>query len=285
MKHKKGFTLVELLVVIAIITILAGIVAPKVQNWIARSKMARAVAEIRNMDLALTKMLSDSGKSNFAHFFKDIHDENRNVIGYGMAAIANIYRNYELLKFGVAQNFYAPIFYELLRRGKDAEVDLDGEVRKKLSSSYMDIGQDPWGEQYHFYVQPMSTFSNAGRAAWMYARAYRAPDLDNGISVPYKYDRDHREREQDRRRGNPVADDLYGYPAATDLPVYIWSIGADATWNQYPLDQFQGNWLADHIRVPTIQDLQNLSPDEALNYAGGDDINNWDNEAGWSSFY
>ena len=51
-------------------------------------------------------------------------------------------------------------------------------------------------------------------------------------------------------RGNPRADGRAGFPAPRDLPVYIWSYG------------------------------ENLTNDATGN--GGDDINNWDNNSGWT---
>jgi len=263
MKHKKGFTLVELLVVIAIITILAGIVAPKVQNWIARSKMARAVSEIRNMDLALTKMLADSGKSNFAQFFGQIEYGGRLLPG-----LAALYKMYN--------NSYSPVFYELLRRGKDAELALKFDARSKLSPSYMDLGFDPWGTQYQFYVQPLRAGVD------MYFRSYRPPNtplkdgslqLDAQGLPTYFYSNDdvngrRKDSEDALIRGNPPADNRLGFPAPTDLPVYIFSPGADmvddAFANQNPA-----------FNDKSSANLRN----------GGDDINNWDNAAGWTSFY
>ncbi|HRI89097.1 MAG TPA: prepilin-type N-terminal cleavage/methylation domain-containing protein, partial [Candidatus Hydrogenedentes bacterium] len=65
MKSKLGFTLVELLVVIAIIAILAGIVIPNVPKYINKARATRAQAEIKGIDLALTKMLTDVGRTDF----------------------------------------------------------------------------------------------------------------------------------------------------------------------------------------------------------------------------
>jgi|GEM_PF-4100929 len=53
MKGKNGFTVIELLVVIAIITILAAIIIVNVQNYIVKSKVARANTDAQNIYKAL----------------------------------------------------------------------------------------------------------------------------------------------------------------------------------------------------------------------------------------
>ena len=140
MMRKQGFTLVELLVVIAIISILASIVVPQVTDWISRGRMAAAVSEIRNADLALSKMLIDAERKNFGHFFNT-------QTGMNLGEACHF--------LGDAQKLYEIVFYELLRQGKNADFDLDGDgnpelvlhasVRKKLGTSYLDLGVDPWG--------------------------------------------------------------------------------------------------------------------------------------------
>jgi len=235
MMRKQGFTLVELLVVIAIISILASIVVPRVTDWISRGRMAAAVSEIRNADLALSKMLIDAERKSFGHFFE--------------GGIFEVDRQCAL--FGNAQKFYEIIFYELLRRGKNADFDLnplDGNdvpelrltssVKKKLGTSYLDLGVDPWGETaYQFYAGPI-------RTAGTRYRCYRGDD--------YYYNNVAKAAEDAVTRGNPSADDQAGYPAPRDLPVYIWCYG------------------------------ENLTNDQGFTGNGGDDINNWDNKTGWS---
>lgn len=252
MNRQRGFTLVELLVVIAIITILASIVVPKVTDAIAKARMARAVSEIRGAELAITKMLADTDKKGIDKFFNP-------------GVLATVV---EELAFQAADDIftiervYSDIFYELLRRGKEAQLtDIDprlvlvDNVRRKLGSSYMDMPMDPWGTYpYFFFAGPLK-----GNNVYRF-RAYREPG--------YVYNADARIDENAKMRGNPGADNLPQFPCPHDLPVYIFSYGQDEISNQRVVND----------QLVPIDDM-------TLNEIGGDDISNWDNSAGWSSLY
>ncbi len=250
MLNKKGFTLIELLVVIAIITILASIVVPRVTTYIARGKMAKAVSEIRNCDLALTKMLADADRTNFGHIVK----WNAPPINMSIPAAVDV---------------YTKVFYELLRRGKEADLGgtgmyIDPKVKQKLATSYMDLPADPWGAAYQFYIGPLTRWS------YIYPfRSYRDPytDLNGVLHDPYIYDTDAYNYEQATVRGNLHPDGGPGFPCAPDLPMYIFSVGADTINNQ---------WM-------NVHDPSN--PQDVVTFNGGDDINNWDTQSGWGGFY
>lgn len=280
MRHNKGFTLIELLVVIAIITILAATVAPRVSNWISRGRMARATAEIRNAELAITKMLADVDRKSVAQFFV----RNANAPSSVPLTFAASMQSAMMTQALNIYNIYSNMFYELLRRGKNAEVsdllpywDLDSKVRSKLGTSYMEIGNDPWGNKYIFYPGPLNSLGLVG------FRSYRINDASP--DQPYIYNL-QKEIEDGKLRGNPKKDFYYdnsgalvyvplqGYPAPRDLPVYIYSYGEDLTQGQY-ID-ILSQIVLNHI----------VSADGTYSYnGGGDDINNWDSSSGWSSLY
>lgn len=238
MMRNKGFTLIELLVVVAIISILAGIVVPRVQNWIEKARAARAVSEVRNADLALQKMLIDAERKHFGTFF-DV--DNSNV------SFSQHMENMALSNFEAAQIAYNEIFYELLRRGKEAKplgFTLREEVARKLGTSYIELSKDPWATHiYQFWAGPLRKFERANQF-YMF-RSYRGDDYVYNLAA----------RNATGVPGSPGFDNRPGYPAPLDLPVYIWSYGSN------------------------LEPEQNIPPNGGN---GGDDINNWDSDQGWS---
>ena len=56
---EKGFTLIELMIVVAIIGILAAIAIPQYQNYIAKSQVSRAVAELGSIKTAYEDCLNN----------------------------------------------------------------------------------------------------------------------------------------------------------------------------------------------------------------------------------
>ena len=59
MNAQKGFTLIELMIVVAIIGILAAIAIPQYQNYIAKSQVSRAVAELGAIKTAYEDCLNN----------------------------------------------------------------------------------------------------------------------------------------------------------------------------------------------------------------------------------
>ena len=193
-----------------------------------RGTMAKAVSEVRTGDLALTKMLEDAE----CKFLSQLFVNPKELDGPTLAE---------------SIEHQTKLCYELLRKGKNAELDLKPEVRQKLSNAYMDIDKDPWGNKYQFCFGPLKCRVNE-----VPFRSYRGEN--------YAYDRAALEELDKKLRNNPVPDadipPAPGYPAPRDLPVYIFSYGQNEKPEQLP---WNGN--------------------------GGDDINNWDAESGWSEFY
>mgnify|MGYP001595451603 FL=1 len=259
--RRGGFTLVELLVVIAIISILAAIVVPNVASYFGRAQVARALTDIRGADTALTAALTDAGKSSFTHFLTCEGRQHLNLLG-------QIISQDPLQGYIAAQAFYNTFFYEILRRGRNAEVRIttfscdsgsltgdfdviDPEVKSKLGSSYLDVQADPWGAPYRFWIPDKNSPTPEHRS-------YRGPG--------YVWDGTTRGEENSKIPGQPNADGMAGFPADKQKPVYIFSLGANELLDAY---------------LP-IQNLYSSTGQLDPAYAGGgDDINNWDSNRGW----
>ncbi len=60
MRRNSGFTLIELMIVVAIIAILAAIAIPMYQDYVAKSQLAAAFAEIRPGKTTVETVVQDS---------------------------------------------------------------------------------------------------------------------------------------------------------------------------------------------------------------------------------
>ena len=261
MKSKLGFTLVELLVVIAIIAILAGIVIPNVPKYINKARATRAQAEIKGIDLALTKMLTDVGRTDFKSGFFDTWPA-------------------ETFGFSVeADGTYQNIFYLLLRKGKYADIDpdwvpgvtLNAEVKRKMGDSYMDLGTDPWGNLYFFYPGPFNHpdfQTGSGQFAVPFRIYQPSTNVPGGATNDSGWNGGGIRTVTDP--DDPSAQPFnVGYPASRKQVTYIWSSGKNRRSNQ----QFDTGYGGDPADV-------------GLDFiGGGDDINNWDGDTSWITFY
>ena len=224
---------------------------PDADSWYGPEK---AQMEINGIELACAKLLSDAGRDDLFGFFNDLE---------GMRE-----------KHGSYQNMWNAVIPELLWGGRNAVVDLEQELRRKLGETYMTAPRDPWGNPYQFFAGPLTEERYGTPAAAYYFRSYRQAEREsytdrNGQGqTDYYYDAQAKADADGAFPDNPEADGLPGFPAPTGLVIYIWSLGKDGQSCQ-------------RVGVDLSPESVNVGPRKDF----GDDINNWDDECGWEKFY
>lgn len=300
-KLNKGFTLVELLVVMAIISILAAIAVPNVQKYISRGRATQATSEIQNIELAITAMLSDAGRSNILDLF-DVDE-----MGTLVTPNVNINRpdTWAIGDFENLTELFTDRMYRLMKRGRGAATDPDNpsnsipgyneDAIRNLGSSYFaELDRDPWGNLYQFYPGPWRA-ANGPNVFRIYlpptatdvvpgesSGAIDGDDLSLGTASPSAIEL------LDLDNGDPIP--LAGVPAPNQVSAYVWSYGANLVSGQArfrpPLAGYRpGDATNQYTGMNPINDGLYDTGQEPELMGGGDDINNWDKSQSFMRFY
>jgi len=96
-----------------------------------------AEAGVTNVVAALVTVTEDARVTNLRECFKDPYSLERSSIEQTL-------------------HFHTDISYRLLRMGSRASLDLRPIARAGLYQGYIDLGHDPWGQQYYIYLGPLS---------------------------------------------------------------------------------------------------------------------------------
>ncbi len=307
MKKRQGFTLVELLVVMAIISILAAIVVPNVQRYIVRARVTKAVSEINGIELAMTAMLTDAGRGNLAQLF--IAGAVPKAVGWNMPEGSNTADQWpawitDAFNFAEVTKIYTNVVYDLLRLGRTVLTEnpaygpngvpiislVPREVIAKLGTNYMDLGTDPWGQDYNIFPGPWRVASDPSNTSNRYPIMFRKFTVESegsqrgarndGFAIPVTTDDGVVNDTFLNAFGDVVLDPeawpkMVGYPADSNKSLYVWSTGANMRSGQM---LYQAAYTAGDPR--SWYGVQ-----EDADIGGGDDINNWDPGTSWQRFY
>ena len=276
----RGFSLVELLVVMAIIAILASIVVPNAAKFIGQARANRALGEISNINMALTKLLADANKSSLYELFEEqlVLDRARTIEPHSGAVINPNAMTTE--DFDALQTVYTRGLYALLREGRAAINTADGNVLspsvlQKVGSNYLDIGFDPWNNLYQIWPGPWRTMDGPN-----VFRTYLPETNPNqtlpGAAAAVSGDLLSLEVK------DPETEDIIrvGYPAPRDVTAFIYSYGENKISGQ-------AKFVFDGTEIPTGNQNNRSSyrQQEPEFMGGGDDVNSWDKDRSWMRFY
>jgi hypothetical protein len=240
-----------------------------------KSKSIVVFGEIPSIELALSKILLDVPCETLRELF---NTEGVNAaVGRPDSEAA-----WTAEEFRKAQELYTATFYALLREGRLALEEsyetsfgrgrfgdvLNHDVVKKLSTSYLDLEFDPWGNMYQIFPGP---WDGAFEGHPIIFRTYRVPEANPINRKPLERDGFSFEAEDpDTNKKNTIS-----YPAPRDKVVYIYSLGANKVSGQMM-------YRPDYEGVTPRELYEEQKPE----YRGGvDDISNWDRNWNWQPFH
>ena len=145
-RNSRGFTLIELLVVITIIGLLAAIIVPALTGGLRAAKRARAMGQIRDLDGAIRRFISEYGVPPLPKgvTIRDKEDADQEFFEDGQAEIIQILCNWDDDNWpGGKRNKKQMVFLDL--DPASFGVKTVDEMKVELINNYY---LDPWGNPY-----------------------------------------------------------------------------------------------------------------------------------------
>ena len=226
---------------------------------VMEARSSRAQAEMKNIDLALIKLLTDANRQDFRSLL-DATVFDAECKAYMASA--------NLDAFEASTRIYTVCLTALLRDGKNVSEaptwsdktrrwlnTIDPSIYRKLGDKYMDLGTDPWGNPYYMFAGPWPAEWGPKVFRTYRADSHETPKTDV-LTVGLNY----------------AGEGQVGFVPREPF-FYLWSLGP--------------NKVSDQARF----DPGGMYPPPALQYyrsdaawyelGGGDDVNNWDYEQTW----
>lgn len=244
-----------------------------IQRWLQKDRFINTLTDIDNLELAITKLISDAGHSRLGDMF-DSDAMLRQVEEYAKVSQVN--------SFDASTALYSSATVAMLRYGRNtfalsatdqndkslscALKALDVDAVSKLGLSYMPkLTKDHWGNSYRIFPGPwpqeygpvlFRVFNTSllltSETSGVYTDSLTVIDSNTGKH-------------------------LQGLPASGQLDVYIWSFGLNRVSDQPLYD-------ASHQYLPPAR-LHYRADTTPAFIGGGDDINNWDTDKSFMKFY
>jgi hypothetical protein len=267
---------VEIFVVLAMLVAWAWYVKFNIApTFLRKGQPQRAVSEISNIELALTKILSDAGRSSLRELF--------DPKAFQVAHAAYMAKN-STNSLDASVALYTRATYALLRNGRDGltisagwrdslletvQLTLNAEVVRSLGTSYIsELGNDPWENPYQIFPGPWPEEMGTvlfRRALEGEPSPYSTPEAGHVLSDALTF----------TMASEPPT--KQGLPAFDHMDFYIWSLGENEVSDQPIYDPTQA------YAPPVRQHYRKDAPDEYL--GGGDDISNWDEDMTFMKLY
>ncbi len=177
-----------------------------------RNQAEIAEAGVTNVVAALVTITEDSRVNNLRECFRDPYSLERESMEQTLA-------------------FHTDIAYQLLLLGSRASLELKPFARAGLYQGYIDLGTDPWGQQYYVYIGPLAVEHKTQEVEglWNFDEPTDSEDataktMANNASVPppfVAWPGAHKEGKNAR-----------AVPAPAELPFYVICAGPNGVLDQ-----------------------------------------------------